>query len=104
MTNMEHTELQQIRTDMKGMSVKVDSMGGKVDEMYDALMGSRIGKDGGLVGRIEDLELITDKHSKSIVELNEKNVKVEVYQKIMWGCVGGVAAMLFTYVINLLIK
>lgn len=93
---MEHLnpiELQQMRTDITNMK-------GKVDKMFYALMGNEIGKDGGLVGRIEDLETITDEHGKSIQELKEKDIKIEVYQKVMWTSIGFAAAALFEVLIS----
>lgn len=97
MTNMEHTELQQIRTDMSDMK-------GKVDEMYFALMGNKIGKDGGLVGRIEELETTMDEHEKDIQGLKEKNVKMEVYQKIMWTAIGFATASVFSILLSTILK
>jgi hypothetical protein len=97
---MEHlnpTELQQLRTDMKDMK-------GKVDKMFYALMGNEIAKDGGLVGRIEHLETVFEKMEEKVDKLSETNIKMQVYQRIMWTSIGFVAASIFSYVLSLIFK
>lgn len=93
MEQLNENELRDMRTDITNMKAKVD-------KMYYALMGNEIGKDGGLVGRIEELEVVTEKHDKSIQDLKDTNVKVLVYQKIMWTAIGFAAAALFSVLLS----
>lgn len=97
MENSHQNELLQIRTDMKDMK-------GKVDEMYNALMGNRITKDGGLVGRIEDLEKSDEKLDGRVSKLEDNHIRLQVYQRIMWTSVGFVAASIFSYILTLIFK
>lgn len=76
-------------------------MKGKVDKMFYALMGNEIAKDGGLVGRIEHLEEAFEKLEGVVQKQAERNIKLEVYQRIMWTAIGGVAMAVFSYVITL---
>ena len=89
---------------MEDIKEEIQNINKKVDKMYYALMGSDITKDGGLVARIVKSETRIDILEDEIETLKNRNTKFEVYQKIMWGSLGGVVSMVFAYVINLLIK
>lgn len=72
-----------------------------VDKMYDALLGSSITKDGGLVGRIKHIEAQQQLMKTQIEDVKKGYAKVEVYQKIMWSSLGAIAMGVFAYVIQI---
>jgi hypothetical protein len=85
---MEHTN-QQFQTDFKDMK-------DKVNQMYYAMLGNDLTKDGGLVGRIQKLETASDEMQKG-------------YQKITWthriliAAASLITGSLGTYIISQLI-
>ena len=79
---------------------QVTDIKGKVDKMYDALMGNSISKDGGLVKRIEVLEETDYEILEKIASIEKKSIKMEVYQKIMWSCIGGTVGIAFAYLVQ----
>lgn len=97
--DMEHfkKEMTQLHTDLSKMTEKVD-------EMYFALMGNKLAKDGGLVKRIENLEQNLEEVETNIETLVKKNVGFEVYQKVIWGAVGTIIGLIFSYVIQVMIS
>lgn len=50
---------------MLNISERLDCIEGKVDSIYTALMGSDLTKDGGLIGRVNDIEVKFDLKVKS---------------------------------------
>ena len=76
--------------------------GGKMDKMYDALMGNDIAKDGGLVRRIEILEQNESFQDEAIEDLKNKQAKTEFKHGIIWTIGGAIAGALITYLLSLI--
>jgi hypothetical protein len=87
---MNEQTIQLLQTDMKDMK-------GKVDKMYFALMGNELARDGGLVGRIEKVEATVEKLEKAAL-------KFAIHQRIMWSCLGAAAGIVFTYIVQTILK
>lgn len=60
---------------MEYLEKEIHAIGDKVDEMYIALIGSPLTKDGGLIKRVGDLETITEDHQNRIEQI-ESNRKI----------------------------
>lgn len=89
---------------MEDLKKEITNINSKVDKMYYALMGSDITKDGGLVARVVKGEQKIETLKDEVEEIKKKNAKIEVYQRFIWGAVGSSVTLMFTYVINILIK
>lgn len=76
----------------------------KIDELFTALMGSRLTKDGGLVSRLERLEDENEKLREKIEEMEKKDVKSDTRLNIIWAIIGFAGAALGNYLISLLKK
>lgn len=73
-------------------------------DISTALLGSQLTKDGGLVKRIIELEGIVEQLEGKISEQEKKTSKIELYQKIMWTSVGGVAMAILSFVLQFVFK
>lgn len=87
---------------MDELRQELDTIKKKVGDIYDALLGNGILKDGGLVGKIKHIEAEQEVIKKELAEIKTGYAKAEVYQKIMWGAIGGVVMSVFAYVVQLL--
>ncbi|MBX6362178.1 MAG: hypothetical protein IRZ03_19170 [Acidobacterium ailaaui] len=52
---------------MLDINERLDCIEGKVDSIYTALMGSDLTKDGGIIGRVKDIEIKFDLKVKQTV-------------------------------------
>ena len=104
---MTHEEKQQMTTmqkDITEIKTEIHSFKGKFDELYTALMGSTIGRDGGLVGRIGELETEVEILKKENFELKKDNTKRDLYLNIIWGLGGNILTTIGIFVINYILK
>lgn len=76
----------------------------KFDEVYYALVGNKLTNDGGLVKRIGENETEIEEIRSRIEDMEKKNVKSELYVKILWGTGGFIASALFTYILQLIFR
>ncbi len=76
----------------------------KLHEMYVALMGSPLSKDGGLVFRIVNNEVEIEKLNKRIDENVKNETKNALYLKIIWGMGGFVLSAVGIWVISHILK
>ena len=79
----------------------------KVSEMYYALMGNPLSKDGGLIGRIDRIEKRLennddrmDKQEKRIDKQDEKQSIITVYQKVAYIIGGAIGSAILNYIFN----
>lgn len=75
-----------------------------LEEISTALLGNRLTKDGGLVRRIDELEINDEKIESKIEELERKTARMEIYQKIMWTCTGGATVLLVKFILEIIFK
>lgn len=94
MNEEEKIQFRKMNEDIKAIKEDVSKVGGQVREMYTALMGSEIGKDGGLVKRIVGLEEENIELRKEIQEMKMEAAKAGLYIKIIWGMAGALASTL----------
>lgn len=93
-----------MQTDIDQIKITVNSLVNKVDQMYFALMGNQIAQDGGLVGRIKELE--TDVHDikEQLVEIKADASKSRWHVHVMWGASGAVIMALFSLFLSYIFK
>lgn len=86
------------------MEQDIHSIKNKMDKILVALMGSDLSKDGGLVGRILDLEKNQESLEKEIAQIKKEKVKTELYVKVIWALIGAFGSGIFSYILTLLFK
>ena len=89
---------------MDGMEKDMGEMKSQLNELYLALMGSKITNDGGMVARIIELESEVTVLKREQSAMKADKAKTELYVKIMWGMVGAFASGTFLYILNLIFK
>ena len=104
MTEDEKRQFNHMQNDVAAIKTEVATLGMKVDKMYIALMGSDIAKDGGLVGRIQQLETENEELREELDTIKTNAVKSDLYLKWIWGLVGAFGSGIFTYVLSLIFK
>lgn len=93
-----------LKVEMGNLKEQMDGVSNKVDEIYYALLGNTLTKDGGLIGRVIQLE--TDKKvlEKRVEVLESEKKQSDIYVKILWAAGGVVCTMLLTLLLNYLFK
>lgn len=83
---------------------EVRKIGSKVDELYSALIGSRVTKDGGLVKRVQEQEQDLEEFKVSMTlrmeSLEKQKIKTAAYVHILYAAAGAVAMAIFTLIIK----
>jgi hypothetical protein len=95
-----HTSTLKLIMDMQELREELDTIKKKVGDIYDALLGNGILKDGGLVGKIKHIESEQMLMKVEIAAIKKGYEKIEVYQKIMWGAMGTVSGLVIAYCIQ----
>lgn len=90
--------------DLLQMQTDIRELKEQVGKMYTALMGSDIAKDGGLVGRIIELEKDNDQLKQKIEVLEKEKSRNDIYVRVMWGALGSIATGVLAYVLSLIFK
>lgn len=89
---------------MESLEIGFGDLSKKMDMVLTALMGNDLTRDGGLVGRIIELEKEKE-ILKARVEILEKDkTKTDLQVKIMWGLGGSTLAAIIGYVLSLINK
>lgn len=104
MNEQEKIQFTHMQTDIEQIKIHMTSLGSKVDKMYLALMGSEIAKDGGLVGRIEDLENDVHEIKEQLTEIKADANKNRWHVNVMWTCAGAVGMALFSLLLSYIFK
>lgn len=104
MNDEEKRQFSHMQTDIEQIKIHMSSLGTKVDKMYLALMGSEIAKDGGLVGRIEDLERDVHDIKEQLTDIKADASKNRWHVNVMWGASGAVIMALFSLFLSYIFK
>lgn len=94
------TDIHAVKLELATMGSGVNEMAVKVDKLYIALIGSDLTKDGGLVGRISELEKQNETLENEIQEIKKKAAKSDMYLHIIWGLVGSIGTAVLAYVMR----
>jgi len=81
-----------------------DDVKQKVDKIYYAMVGGEINNDGGIVGQLKELKKRISEQDKEIQGLKDRNIKFDIYQRIMWTGIGSVITSFITFIIMFVIK
>lgn len=99
MTDDEKRQFQSMQNDVgdvkrlfSAMSDKVDNTSDKVDQMYYALVGNELTKDGGMVKRQDKMETKIDELQTQITGLKGDMKQWGWKTRLMWSLVGTVGA------------
>lgn len=85
---------------IRGMREEVTHMGVMVKEVRDALKGSDLAKDGGLVQRVIDLEISFEVLRTKVDGIKAKEQDFTKVMRWVWISLGVVATTLFTWALN----
>lgn len=92
------------RQDFQGLSGEVKNMRVTLDAVHNAIVGSSISKDGGIVGRLIDAEEKLDTLEDRVISAEGKQIKYGLQTKVMWTCLGGVGMAIFAYLVQFIFK
>lgn len=104
MNDQEKVQFTHMQTDIEQIKISMANQSNKVDKMYLALMGSDIARDGGLVGRIEDLEKGFHEIKDQLIDIKADANKNRWHVNVMWGASGAVIMALFSLFLSYIFK
>lgn len=85
---------------MEYLEKEIHSIGDKVDEMYIALLGSPLTKDGGLIKRVADLEETVESIRLDIEKVKANSFKINFQQRLIWGLGSSILTGLVIFIIE----
>ena len=74
----------------------------KVDKIYFALMPNELLQTGGLVSDMKGFKKEIEGIKQDIHSLKEKNIKLTIYQTIMWTAGGAIIGLIAAYILQIL--
>lgn len=86
--------------DIKLIKQDVNKLFSTLNEVHQAIVGSNIGKDGGLVQRIFDLEKYADVLETRVLTIEKKKIKLDLHVKVLWGGGGAILLAFIIWVLN----
>lgn len=86
--------------DIREIKRDVTDMQQKVNELHTAFVGSTLSKDGGILKRIEDLEIALEENKQRIDAFEVNNKERMLYIKWIWGIGGALGLALITIALN----
>jgi hypothetical protein len=104
MNDQEKIQFTHMQTDIESIKLQMTVQGTQLDKMYYAIMGSELARDGGLVGRIEDLEKDAKEIKDTLIEIKADASKNRWHVNVMWGASGAVIMALFSLFLSYIFK
>lgn len=90
------------------LSESVEGIESTVNEISFALMGNKFTKDGGIIGKMVQMETKMELNytqlEQRVETLEKKETKHDVYVKILWTVVGAVGMSVLYMVLNIIFK
>ena len=97
--------------EFKKLKNQVSSIEDKLSDVHSAIVGNPLSKDGGLATRLTQAENEIEQIREHVDEMEKKQIKDllqtektqathEVYTKIMWSALGGVAMLILAYILK----
>lgn len=71
-----------------------------VSEMHTALIGSKIGQDGGMVGRINKMEARQEKQDSRLDKVEKIGARIGWHFKLLWAAAGGIGMAMYSLFIK----
>jgi hypothetical protein len=78
---------------MEDMSRDMAEVKAQVKEIYTALVGDKISRDGGMVRRLDTVE-------EKVDGIDKRTRRMGTYLKILWTSAGGVAMAIYSLIIK----
>lgn len=104
MSPQEHQQFKTMQGDIEQIKQSQVQQGKQMDKIAQALLGNEIGKDGGLVGRIEDLEKELTKTKIELETVKQEAAKSRWHLNIVYLCCGAVAMGILGQILTFIFK
>jgi len=102
--NMIDKSFEETRSDVHLIKNEITSIKLKLTILHNALVGSELTSDGGLIKRIIESEGDLDKLREKIYKLEKRDDSLALYVRIIWALVSGVVATVGTLLISHFMK
>jgi hypothetical protein len=90
--------------DIRAIRRDVELVSEKVNDVHQALIGSELAKDGGMVKRLMDCENEVDKLREKLSDIEASNEKSVFYLKIIWALGGAILTGAVGFILTHLLK
>lgn len=95
---------QLLKQEIENVKNQFSEMGEKLDQVYYAMLGSELTKDGGLIGRIIQLEKDVAVLEQKTESLERERNKSDIYVKILWAAGGVICTGILGYILSIAFK
>lgn len=96
--------MEQMRNELRLLEKEFGEIKEILNEVHSAIIGNPLTKDGGIVARLLTAEQQLEKLEVRVNEADKKQIKYNVYTKLMWVLAGGIISIIFAYILELIFK
>ena len=89
------------QADIREIKSEVSILSNQFRQVYDAIVGNAMTKDGGLVQRIIDTECELEKVKLRVLELERRETKAAIYVNIIYGTCGIIVSLIVNFFIKM---
>jgi len=89
---------------METMQKDIHDIKTTVAEMYNALIGSKLSNDGGIIRRVADLENENMLLKQDVESMKKSGMKNDLYLKLLWWVLGLITAAIIMYLFQKVFK
>lgn len=97
-------ELEQMRNELRLLEKEFSEIKEILNEVHTAIIGNPLTKDGGMIARLVTAEQQLEKLELRVNDAEKKQIKYNVYTKLMWLLSGGIISIVFAYILELIFK
>lgn len=97
-------EIEQMRNELRLLEKEFGEIKEILNEVHTAIIGNPLTKDGGMVARLITAEQQLEKLELRVNDAEKKQVKYNVYTRLMWLLSGGIISIIFAYILELIFK
>jgi len=101
--NQQH-QVEVTQEDIRVIKQEVEKLSSTLDKVHNALVGSELGKDGGLIERLSiaehDLEGIKKKVEDIEIERGKERLKTDIYRKLTFFLTGTLVAAIIGAIVK----
>lgn len=100
----DHIKTETTRHEISEIKTDVAEIKEKTHQMYFALMGNDLTKDGGLISRIIKVEGKIAIIDEKMIEIDKRDDRKSFYLSVIWAFVGVISGGIFTSLITYFLK
>lgn len=93
-----------MRSELKSLKERFNEIKEILNEVHSAIIGNPLTKDGGMAARLIMAEEELERLKVTVSEIDKKQIKYNLYTRLMWVMGGAIISIVFAYILQLIFK